>query len=138
MYNNFLEETRKILVQAKEEMKELKHPDVVNRCVAGLENLGIVFDDSHNDDEQYEGIISKPESKIKMYIIPTNEELKIAEEEATEEEIVIDDMNVSEDVEEDELAEEEAEEETAEADEVEDTEEDTQESEEELEEQIEE
>ncbi len=58
------------------------NPDVVNRCVDGLEELGIVFDDSHNDDEQYEGIISKPESKIKMYIIPTNEELKIAEETA--------------------------------------------------------
>ncbi len=56
------------------------NPDVVNRCVEGLEELGIVFDDSHNDDEQYEGIISKPESKIKMYVIPTNEELKIAEE----------------------------------------------------------
>ena len=56
------------------------NPDVVNRCVEGLEELGIVFDSSHNDDEQYEGIISKPESKIKMYIIPTNEELKIAEE----------------------------------------------------------
>ncbi len=56
------------------------NPDVVNRCVEGLEELGIVFDDSHNSDEQYEGIISKPESKIKMYVIPTNEELKIAEE----------------------------------------------------------
>lgn len=56
------------------------NPDVVNRCVEGLEELGVVFDDSHNDDEQYEGIISKPESKIKMYIIPTNEELKIAQE----------------------------------------------------------
>ena len=56
------------------------NPDVVNRCVEGLEPLGIVFDDSHNDDEQYEGIISKPESKIKMYVIPTNEELEIAKE----------------------------------------------------------
>ena len=56
------------------------NPDVVNRCVTGLEELGIVFDDSHNDDEQYEGIISKPESKIKMYVIPTNEELEIAKE----------------------------------------------------------
>ena len=56
------------------------NPDVVNRCVTGLEPLGIVFDDSHNDDEQYEGIISKPESKIKMYVIPTNEELEIAKE----------------------------------------------------------
>ena len=56
------------------------NPDVVNRCVTGLEPLGIVFDDSHNDDEQYEGIISKPESKIKMYVIPTNKELEIAKE----------------------------------------------------------
>ena len=56
------------------------NPDVVNRCVAGLEDLGIVFDDSHNDDEQYEGVVSKPESKIKMIIIPTNEELEIAKE----------------------------------------------------------
>ncbi len=56
------------------------NPDVVSRCVSGLEPLGIVFDNSHNDDEHYEGIISKPESKIKMYIIPTNEELEIAKE----------------------------------------------------------
>ena len=56
------------------------NPDVVNRCVSGLEPLGIVFDDSHNDDEQYSGVISKPESKIKMIVIPTNEELEIAKE----------------------------------------------------------
>ena len=56
------------------------NPDVLDRCVAGLEPLGIVFDSSHNDDEQYEGIISKPESKIPMYVIPTNEELEIAKE----------------------------------------------------------
>lgn len=45
-----------------------------------LEELGIEFDASHNDDEQYQGIISKPTSKIPMYVIPTNEELEIAEE----------------------------------------------------------
>ena len=56
------------------------NPDVVNKCVEGLEPLGIVFDSSHNDDEQYEGVISKPESKIKMIVIPTNEELEIAKE----------------------------------------------------------
>lgn len=56
------------------------NPDVVNRCVEGLEPLGIVFDSSHNDDEQYAGVISKPESKIKMIVIPTNEELEIAKE----------------------------------------------------------
>ena len=56
------------------------NPDVVNRCVEGLEELGIEFDSSHNDNEQYEGIISKPTSRIPMYVIPTNEELEIAEE----------------------------------------------------------
>ncbi len=56
------------------------NPDVVNKCVEGLEPLGIVFDSSHNDDEQYSGVISKPESKIKMIVIPTNEELEIAKE----------------------------------------------------------
>ena len=54
--------------------------DVVNKCVEGLEPLGIVFDSSHNKEEVYEGIISKPESKIKMLVIPTNEELEIARE----------------------------------------------------------
>ncbi len=54
--------------------------DVVNKCVEGLEPLGIVFDSSHNKEEVYEGIISKPESRIKMLVIPTNEELEIARE----------------------------------------------------------
>ena len=39
-----------------------------------------VYDDAHIDDEMYEGIVSTPDSKIKMYIIPTNEELEIANE----------------------------------------------------------
>ena len=56
------------------------NPDIISRCVSGLEELGIVFDNSHNDNEQYEGKISMPESKIQMYVIPTNEELEIAEE----------------------------------------------------------
>lgn len=56
------------------------NPDVLNKCVEGLEPLGIVFDRSHNDDEQYSGVISTPESKIKMIIIQTNEELEIAKE----------------------------------------------------------
>ncbi|MDO5556033.1 MAG: acetate kinase [Clostridia bacterium] len=56
------------------------NPDILSKCVSGLEELGIIFDNSHNDNEQYEGIISMPDSKVKMYIIPTNEELEIAEE----------------------------------------------------------
>jgi len=56
------------------------NPDVLSKCVEGLEELGVKFDDSHNDNEMYEGIISTPDSKIKMYVIPTNEELEIANE----------------------------------------------------------
>lgn len=56
------------------------NPDVLNKCVEGLEPLGIAFDSSHNTDENYSGVISKPESKIKMIVIQTNEELEIARE----------------------------------------------------------
>ena len=56
------------------------NPDVIAKAVSGLEELGIKFDNSHNDDEMYEGIISMPDSKKKKNIIPTNEELEIAEE----------------------------------------------------------
>ena len=54
--------------------------DIISECVSGLEPLGIIFDDSHNDDEQYEGIVSKSKSKVKMIVIPTNEGLEIAKE----------------------------------------------------------
>ena len=56
------------------------NPDVISKAVSGLEELGIKYDNSHNDNEMYEGIVSTPDSKIKMYIIPTNEELEIANE----------------------------------------------------------
>ncbi len=56
------------------------NPDVIEKAVSGLEEFGIKFDNSHINDEMYEGIISTPDSRIKMYIIPTNEELEIAEE----------------------------------------------------------
>lgn len=56
------------------------NPDVVKAAVDGLEELGIVYDDSHMEDEMYEGIVSKPESKIKMFVIATNEEIVIARE----------------------------------------------------------
>ena len=56
------------------------NPDVVRACVEGLEEYGIVLDPSYKDNEQYEGIISAPESRIKMYVIATNEEEIIAKE----------------------------------------------------------
>ena len=56
------------------------NPDVISKALSGLDELGIKYDNSHINDEMYEGIISTPDSKIKMYIIPTNEELEIANE----------------------------------------------------------
>ncbi|MEG0547302.1 MAG: acetate kinase [Coprobacillus sp.] len=42
------------------------------------EALGIVIDDDANENGDGERLITKPESKIKVYVIPTNEELVIA------------------------------------------------------------
>ncbi|MBQ9279957.1 MAG: acetate kinase [Clostridia bacterium] len=56
------------------------NPDVVKACIDGLEEFGIIYDDSHIEDEMYEGIVSTPESKIKMFVIATNEEIVIAKE----------------------------------------------------------
>ncbi len=40
--------------------------------------LGIVIDDDANENGTGERLITKPESKVKVYVIPTNEELVIA------------------------------------------------------------
>ena len=42
------------------------------------EALGIVIDDDANENGKGERLITKPESKIKVFVIPTNEELVIA------------------------------------------------------------
>lgn len=42
------------------------------------EALGIVIDDDANENGKGERLITKPESKIKIFVIPTNEELVIA------------------------------------------------------------
>ena len=52
--------------------------DAVAKAVEGLEEFGIKLDRTNLEDECYEGIISLPDSKIPMYVIPTNEELEIA------------------------------------------------------------
>lgn len=54
--------------------------DTVYEIVEGLEELGLKFDKTNIEDECYEGIVSLPDSKIPMYVIPTNEELEIAKE----------------------------------------------------------
>jgi acetate kinase len=49
------------------------------RILTGLESLGLVIDHAKNDAcEGSEGEISAPESAIKIYVVPTNEELVIA------------------------------------------------------------
>ena len=49
--------------------------DAVAKSVEGLEEFGIKLDRTNLADECYEGIISLPDSRIPMYVIPTNEEL---------------------------------------------------------------
>lgn len=56
------------------------NPDVVQAAISGLEEFGIKYDDSHIDDEMYEGVVSTEDSKIKMFVIATNEEIVIARE----------------------------------------------------------
>lgn len=50
------------------------------KVLTGLENLGIEFDPKLNDGAREEKEISTPNSKIKVFITPTNEELMIARE----------------------------------------------------------
>ena len=54
--------------------------DAVAKAVEGLEEFGIKLDRTNLADECYEGVISTKDSKIPMYVIPTNEELEIAKE----------------------------------------------------------
>ena len=48
--------------------------------VSNLENLGIILDEKKNTSNPLEGLISSEDSKIKIAIIPTNEESIVAEE----------------------------------------------------------
>ena len=45
-----------------------------------LEYLGIILDKEANSKRGEEVMISTPESKVKVYVVPTNEELAIARE----------------------------------------------------------
>jgi acetate kinase len=45
-----------------------------------MENLGVVLDDARNNANPKEGLISHDSSKIKVAVIPTNEELVVASE----------------------------------------------------------
>lgn len=54
--------------------------DIIAKCLEGLEELGVKFNNSLLNNKDYEGLVSMTDSKIKAYIIPTNEELEIATE----------------------------------------------------------
>ena len=48
------------------------------RLLLGLEPYGVKLDPKENNGRREEALISSPESKIKVFIVPTNEELMIA------------------------------------------------------------
>ena len=45
-----------------------------------LEFMGVEIDEEANNMRGEEKVISKPSSKVKVYVVPTNEELMIAKE----------------------------------------------------------
>ena len=45
-----------------------------------LEFMGVLIDTDANNVRSEEKLVSKPESKVKVFVIPTNEELMIAKE----------------------------------------------------------
>lgn len=58
-----------------------KAPWMRSLILEGLEFLGVEIDENRNQNpEKYNGIISKENSKVKVLVIPTDEELAIAEE----------------------------------------------------------
>ena len=52
--------------------------NIRKKICKNLEFMGLIIDEEKNDVRGEEILITKPESKIKAYIIPTNEELVIA------------------------------------------------------------
>lgn len=56
------------------------NPEVIQQILSGLEEYGIVLNKEKLNKENYKGIISADDSKIKVMVIKTNEELQIAEE----------------------------------------------------------
>lgn len=57
-----------------------KSPFLRNKIISNLDNLGIILDEEKNNENPKEGIISSPDSKIIIAVIPTNEELIVAKE----------------------------------------------------------
>jgi acetate kinase len=55
-------------------------PRLRKAIIDNMENLGVVLDDARNNANPKEGLISHDSSKIKVAVIPTNEELVVASE----------------------------------------------------------
>ncbi len=56
-------------------------PEIRSRCCEGLNNLGIIIDQKLNQKSgKQDREISDSNSKVKILVVPTNEELKIAQE----------------------------------------------------------
>ena len=55
--------------------------DEIENVISNMEQLGLELDKERNKKAfRGEGLISKDSSKIKIYLIPTNEELEIAKQ----------------------------------------------------------
>lgn len=58
-----------------------RSPIMRKMILGGLENLGIELDERRNEDPgRHGGVISSERSRVKILVVPTNEELAIAEE----------------------------------------------------------
>jgi len=58
-----------------------EHSIRLRKAIASnMENLGIILDDQKNESNPHEGLISAGNSKIKLAVIPTNEEFIVASE----------------------------------------------------------
>ena len=55
-------------------------PKMRKAILKNMENLGIVLDEKKNSVKPGEGLISSPVSRIKVAVVPTNEELIVARE----------------------------------------------------------
>ena len=53
-------------------------PDVRKACCTNLEFLGIELDESSNTSKEKEKPIHAATSRVKVFVVPTNEELMIA------------------------------------------------------------
>lgn len=57
-----------------------KSPSLRKEIVGNLNNLGIILDEKKNNENPFEGIVSREDSKIIVAVIPTNEEFIVAKE----------------------------------------------------------